>query len=222
MERRRRRSALSLCSAAALVTAVPLLSACGQDTHPGAAAVVDGSRISESQLQSQVGEVRKAQRAAPQGEQMIKQTGRLTKATLDGMIRERIVAHAAEEAGIHVTRRQLQQERRDFERQAGGAKRLEQALLQQQAIAPGEIDSQLRMQLRIDRIAQREGIDPRTPQGNAALTRKLQGVSKAMSIDVNPRYGEWDQRKTALGEARSPWLRDLSGREADREQQRPM
>lgn len=65
MESRRRRSALTLSAIAALVVAAPLLTACGNDAHPGAAAIVKGDRISTAQLQSRVGAVRDAQRGAP-------------------------------------------------------------------------------------------------------------------------------------------------------------
>ena len=59
---RRRRTALLL--AATLATAAPLLTACGDEAHPGAAAVVGDDRITVSQLENRVNEVRTAQRAA--------------------------------------------------------------------------------------------------------------------------------------------------------------
>lgn len=218
MESHRRRSALTLSSIAALVVAAPLLTACGNDAHPGAAAVIKGDRISMAQLQSRAGAVRDAQRAAPQGEQMIKQSGQLTRATLDGMIRERIVEQAARDAGVGVSRREVQQSRARIEQQAGGRKQLETSLLRQQAIAPDEIDDRLRMQIRVEKIAKAERINPQSPQGNQRLNAKLAEVSKAMNIDVNPRYGKWDQRKSTLANSSTPWLRDLSGDAADRKQ----
>ncbi|MFG3260335.1 SurA N-terminal domain-containing protein [Streptomyces sp. NPDC048172] len=220
MESHRRRSVLTLSAVAALVVAAPLLTGCGKDAHPGAAAVVEGDRISMAQLQSKVGAVRDAQRSAPQGAQMIKQSGQLTRATLDGMIREKIVARAADDAGVKVSRREIQQARAQIEKQAGGRKALEKALLQQQAVAPDEVDGRIRMQVRFEKIAKAEGIDPRSPQGNTRLNAKLTQVSKAMKIDVNPRYGKWNAGKSALGTAKTPWLRDLSGDAKDRQQQR--
>ncbi|MDJ1136523.1 SurA N-terminal domain-containing protein [Streptomyces iconiensis] len=218
MERQYRRSALTLSSLAALVVAAPLLTACGNDAHPGAAAVIEGDRISMAQLQSRAGAVRDAQRAAPQGEQMIKQSGQLTRATLDGMIRERIVKQAAKDAGVGVSRREVQQARARIEQQAGGRKQLESSLLRQQAIAPDEIDGRLRMQLQVEKIAKAEGINPSSPQGNQKLNAKLGEVSKAMKIDVNPRYGKWDEAKSTLAHTKTPWLRDLTGDAADRKQ----
>ena len=59
---RRRRTALLLT--AAIAAAAPLLTACGSDSHPGAAAVVGGQRITVAQLENRVNEVRTAQRTA--------------------------------------------------------------------------------------------------------------------------------------------------------------
>src|SRR5204863_523896 len=136
---RRRRSALSVSGAAALLLAAPLLTACGDDAHPGAAAVTDGGRISMGQLQARVAAVRDAQRAAPGSAQMIKGSGQLTRAALDGMIRERIVEKAAKDAGVSVTRREVGAYRAQLRKQAGGEKRLKDALLQQQAVAPSQV-----------------------------------------------------------------------------------
>ncbi|MEU3191166.1 SurA N-terminal domain-containing protein [Streptomyces sp. NPDC006992] len=219
MESRHRRSALTLSAAAALVAAAPLLTACGDDAHPGAAALVKGDRISMGQLQSRVGAVRDAQRATPQGEQMIKQSGKLTRATLDGMIRERIVAQAARDAKVGVSRREVQRVRGQLEMQAGGSKQLKAVLLRQQSVAPDEIDDRIRMQLLVEKIAKAKGIDPTSPDGNQRLTKELSATSKKMNIDVNPRYGRWDTDRSTLTGAKTPWLRDLSGEAAQRPQQ---
>lgn len=217
MHSRRRRSALT--AIAALAVTAPLLTACGQDAHPGAAAVVDGKRIGVAELQSRVGEVRDAQRSAPQGAQMVAGSGRLTGATLDGMIRDRVVARAARDAKVSVSRGEVQKSRAELTRQAGGTRQMEAMLLQQQGIAPHEIDDRIRMQLSIDKIAEAGNIDPRTPRGNAELSRKLARTSEALNITVNPRFGKWDAQKAVLGTATEPWLEDLSGKQADRRAQ---
>ncbi|RCG17855.1 hypothetical protein DTL70_26735 [Streptomyces diacarni] len=220
MESPRRRSALTLSAVAALLAATPLLTACGNDAHPGAAALVKGDRISMGQLQSRVGAVRDAQRAEPQGEQMIKQSGKLTRATLDGMIRERVVAQAAKDAGAGVSRREVQQVRGELEKQAGGKKRLEAVWLRQHHLAPDDIDDFIRMQLRIEKIAAAKGIDLMSPEGPQRINAELSRAADDMKINVNPRYGEWNTRTSSLGGDggdEAPWLRELSG-EADRAQ----
>ncbi|SCK10617.1 SurA N-terminal domain-containing protein [Streptomyces sp. WMMB 322] len=216
---RRRRSALTVSGAAALLVAAPLLTGCGDDAHPGAAAVAGGERISMAQLQAKVETVRNAQRAAPQGAEMIKGSGQLTRAALDSMIRERIVERAAKDAGVSVTRREVGEYQAQLRKQAGGEKRLKDALLQQQAVAPSQIDDWMRIQVSVDKIAKAGGIDPRTPQGNEALRKKFSKTSEKLHISVNPRYGKWDVQAATLGNRTEPWLRDLTGRQQDRQQQ---
>lgn len=215
----RRRSALTLSTAAALAVVAPLLTGCGNDARPGAAAVVDGDRISMSQLQSRVGAVRDAQNAEPQSAQLIQRSGQLTRATLDSMIRERVVREAADDAGVSVSRREIQRMRGELEKGAGGAEAFKKSLLQQQAIAPSEIDERVWLELTVRKIASASGIDLQTPDGNAALNAKFAETAKKMKIDVNPRYGKWSAAKAALATTESPWLNDKSGKRADREQQ---
>lgn len=221
MPSRHRRFALTVSGAAALLVAAPLLTACGSEAHPGAAAVLGGGRITMGELQGKVNAVRDAQRTAPRGDQMIKGSGQLTRATLDGLIRDRIVKQAAENSGVSVTRAEVGEARADLRRQAGGEAKLREALLQQQAIAPGEIDNRLRMQLLVEKIAEAENIDPRSPQGPTELNAMFAETSEAMKINVNPRYGKWDTKKATLGNTKEAWLRDLSGRKADQQQQQP-
>ncbi|NLU70881.1 SurA N-terminal domain-containing protein [Streptomyces sp. HNM0574] len=214
MHSRRRRSALAV--SAALLVGAPLLTACGQEAHPGAAAVMKGDRISTGALQGRVEAVRTAQRSAPQSEQMISGSGQLTRAKLDGMLRDRIVAKAAEDAKVSVSRGEIQRTRAELAKQAGGREQLEVMLLQQQGVAPDEIDDRIRMQLAVDKIARKAGIDPRSPQGNAQLNAELAKTSEAMGIDVNPRFGTWDAKKATLSSTTEPWLQDLSAKQADR------
>src|SRR5690606_4614974 len=116
---RRRRTALLLT--AAIAAAGPLLTACGNDAHPGAAAVVGDERITVSQLENRVKEVRAAQREAvpdeAQYEQAIARTGSLTRDTLHSMVLDRVLDHAAREAGVSVTPREVQRMRADMEDQ---------------------------------------------------------------------------------------------------------
>ncbi|MCH6160698.1 SurA N-terminal domain-containing protein [Streptomyces marispadix] len=216
---RRRRSTLTLSGAVTLLVAAPLLTGCGDDAHPGAAAVTGGERITMGQLQAKVKAVRDAQRAAPHGAELVKGSGQLTRAALDGLIRERIVEKAAKDAGVSVTRREVGKYHAQLRKQAGGEKQLKDALLQQQAVAPSQIDDWMRMQVAVDKISKAENIDPRTPQGNAALRKKFSETSKDLHISVNPRYGKWNVEASTLGNETEPWLRDLTGKQQDREQQ---
>ncbi|MFI1101124.1 SurA N-terminal domain-containing protein [Streptomyces sp. TLI_146] len=205
---RRRRTALALC--VALLGAGPLLTACGSEAHPGAAAVVGGDRIPVSALQSQVKDVRTAQQASPQAAQLIKNTGQLSRAKLHGLIFDRVLDRAAADAGVSVTRKQLQDARAAMAQQAGGEKAFADMLLQQRGVAPGQIDDAVREQVQLTALAAATGADLSTPQGQASVTRTLTEASKKLKIDVNPRYGTWDDKAIQLADTKTPWIAQVT------------
>ncbi|WP_328494539.1 SurA N-terminal domain-containing protein [Streptomyces sp. NBC_00414] len=205
---RRRRTAFLLT--AALVTAAPLLTACGSDAHPGAAAVVGDDRITVSQLENRVNEVRTAQRAATkdeaQYEQAISKSGGLTRDTLHGMVLDRVLRQAAQDAGVSVTRKEIQQARAGLEQQAGGAKALEVSWLQQYGVPPERLDDNLRVQIEAQKLAAELGTDTSQP----AFWKALSGASRKLDVDLNPRYGTWDVEKSSRTDAKLPWVRDVT------------
>ncbi|MFC8141448.1 SurA N-terminal domain-containing protein [Streptomyces paradoxus] len=205
---RRRRTALVLT--AAIAAAAPLLTACGNEAHPGAAAVVGGQRITVSQLDERVGEVRAAQRAAVQDEaqyqQTIARTGTLTRDTLQTMVLDRVLHRAAEDAGVTVSRKEIQAMRSGLEQQAGGAKALERTWLQQYGIPPQRLDENLRLQLEAQKLAEKLGTDTGRPE----FWKALSDASKDLNIDLNPRYGTWDVQKSSRADAKTPWVRDVT------------
>ncbi|MFJ4977378.1 SurA N-terminal domain-containing protein [Streptomyces coeruleorubidus] len=209
---RRRRTALVLT--AAIAAAAPLLTACGNDAHPGAAAVVGGQRITVSQLEERVGEVRAAQRAAVQSDaqyqQAIAGTGALTRDTLQTMILDRVLHRAAEDAGVTVTRREIQEMRSGLEEQAGGAEQLETTWLQQYGVPPQRLEENLRLQLEAQKLAEKLGTDTNRPEFWKALSE----ASKDLNVDLNPRYGSWDVQKSSRADAKTPWVRDVSAAQA--------
>ncbi|MFF8032357.1 MULTISPECIES: SurA N-terminal domain-containing protein [unclassified Streptomyces] len=205
---RRRRTALLLT--AAIAAAAPLLTACGNDAHPGAAAVVGGERITVSQLENRVDEVRAAQRAAvpdkAQYQQAVARTGSLTRDTLHAMVLDRVLERAARDAGVSVTRREVQEMRSGLEQQAGGAEALEAAWLQQYGIPPQRLDDNLRLQLQAQQLARRLGTDTSRPEFWKALSE----AGRELDVDLNPRYGSWDAEKSSRVDARTPWVRDVT------------
>lgn len=205
---RRRRTAFLL--SAALVTAAPLLTACGSDAHPGAAAVVGDDRITVSQLENRVKEVRTAQRAATQGEaqyeQAIAKSGGLTRDTLHGMVLDRVLHRAAEDADVTVNRKEIQQARAGLEEQAGGAKAFEMTWLQRYGVPPERLEDNLRVQIEAQKLAARLGADTSQP----AFWKALSEASKKLDVDLNPRYGTWDVEKSSRVDAELPWLREVT------------
>ncbi|MFC9160512.1 SurA N-terminal domain-containing protein [Streptomyces fungicidicus] len=205
---RRRRTALLLT--AAIAAAAPLLTACGNDAHPGAAAVVGGERITVSQLENRVDEVRAAQRAAvpddAQYQQAIARTGSLTRDTLHSMVLDRVLERAARDAGVSVTRKEVQQMRSGLEQQTGGAEALEAAWLQQYGIPPQRLDDNFRLQVQAQKLAQRLGTDTSRPEFWQALSE----AGKKLDVDLNPRYGDWDVEKSSRVDAKTPWVREVT------------
>ncbi|MEV1081063.1 SurA N-terminal domain-containing protein [Streptomyces sp. NPDC050211] len=205
---RRRRTALLL--SAAFVAAAPLLTACGNDAHPGAAAVVGGQRITVSQLENRVSEVREAQRAVvadeAQYEQAIAKTGSLTRDTLHGMVLDQVLHRAAQDAGVTVSRKEIQEMRASLEEQAGGAKGLETTWLQQYGVPPERLDENLRLQLEAQKLAENLGTDT----GQPAFWEALSDASDKLNVDLNPRYGAWDVEKSSRVDAKTPWVREVT------------
>ncbi|MEU6101329.1 SurA N-terminal domain-containing protein [Streptomyces flaveolus] len=205
---RRRRTALLLT--AAIAAAAPLLTACGNDAHPGAAAVVGDQRITVAQLESRVDEVREAQRAAvpddTQYQQVVARTGTLTRDTLHGMVLDRVLHRAAQDAGVSVSRKEVQQMRTGLEQQAGGAEELETVWLQQYGVAPERLDENLLVQLEAQKLAEHLGTDTSRPEFWQALSK----ASQQLDVDLNPRYGTWDVQKSSRVDARTPWVREVT------------
>ncbi|GCB48673.1 SurA N-terminal domain-containing protein [Streptomyces sp. NL15-2K] len=204
---RRRRTALLLSAA---IAAAPLLTACGNDAHPGAAAVVGGQRITVAQLETRVNEVREAQRAAvpddAQYEQAIAKTGTLTRDTLHNMVLDRVLHRAAQDAGVTVNRKEMQQMRSGLEQQTGGPQALEAAWLQEYGIAPERLDENLRLQLEAQKLAAKLGTDTADP----AFWKTLSKASEDLGVDLNPRYGNWDVQKSSRVDAKTPWVREVT------------
>ncbi|MER5496993.1 MULTISPECIES: SurA N-terminal domain-containing protein [unclassified Streptomyces] len=205
---RRRRTALTV--SAALLAGAPLLTACGGGTHPGAAAVVGGDRIEVSALQGQVAAVRKAQRGAQDASQLIDKSGQLSRAKLHGIIFDKVLDRAAKDAGVTVNRNEIQQLRKAAAAQSGGEARLRTVMLRQSWVAPGQIDTVFREQVQLTKLAAALGVDIQQPAGQQAVGEALTKASKALRVDVNPRYGTWDDKQTQLAGYKAPWISQVT------------
>ncbi|MER0446199.1 SurA N-terminal domain-containing protein [Streptomyces sp. Edi4] len=196
---RRRRTALSV--SVVLLAAGPLLTACGSTAHPGAAAVVGGERIEVSALQAEVKDVRAAQQQAPQSAQLIKDSGQLGKVKLSNMIFDRVLARAAGQAGVSVSRKETQDARAAMVRQAGGEDQLREQALTNGGLAPDQIDTYVQRQVTEQKLAAKIGA--RTQQD---LLPVLVKASKDLQVDVNPRYGSWNASQIQLADYQAPWI----------------
>lgn len=105
-----------------------------------------------------------------------------------------------------VTRKEVQSFRGELEKQAGDAKALEVAWLQQYGVAPERLDDNLRVQIEAQKLAAALGTDTSQP----AFWEALSKASKKMDVDLNPRYGDWDVEKSSRVDAKLPWLREVT------------
>ncbi|WP_335939725.1 SurA N-terminal domain-containing protein [Streptomyces sp. PTD5-9] len=205
---RRRRTAFVV--SAALLAGAPLLTACGSQAHPGAAALVGGDRIEVSAVQGQVAAVREAQRDSPDAAQLIDKSGQLGRAKLHSLIFDRVLDRAARDAGVTVDRNEVQEMRKAAVAQSGGEERLRAAMLQQSWVAPGQIDAVLREQVQLTKLAQALGADLRQPEGQKLVGDALGKASKALKVDVNPRYGTWNDEQAQLAAYQAPWITQVT------------
>jgi hypothetical protein len=192
-----RRTALSV--SAALLAAAPLLAACSGGPRPGTAAVVGGERITTSALQAQVNDVRTAQNRSEQGARLIGATAGLERLKLNKMIQSAVLERAADDAGLSVTPKEIEDVRQAQLQQVGGEKALAAAALEQAQLAPDQIDADTRFKLLRDKLFARYG-----SQDKALV--KLAEAAKALHIEVNPRYGRWDEKQILLGDQQTPWI----------------
>ncbi len=167
---RRRRTALAV--SAAVLLAAPLLAACGNEAHPGAAAVVGGERIEVSAVQAQAADVRAAQESSPEAAQLVNKSGQLNRAKLHGLIFGRILDKAAEDAGVTVTRKEIQEARTASRAQAGGEEQLRAMMLQQRWVAPEQIDNDMRQEVLLPKLAKALGADLGTPPDSRSSVRR--------------------------------------------------
>jgi hypothetical protein len=203
---RRRRTAILV---SALLAAAPVLSACSDQAHPGAAAVVGGDRIEVSTVQGAVQQVRTAQEGSPEAAQLIKDSGQLGRAKLYELIVNRVVDRAAEDAGVTVTRGELQQGRRALVQQAGGEEQLAAMYLQQRGVAPAQLGNTIRRDITIGKLAEGLGA-ANNPEGQKKLNDAFTAAARALDIDVNPRYGAWSDQKLELGQYKAPWINQVT------------
>jgi hypothetical protein len=210
---KRRTSALIL-SAAALLATAPLLTGCSTDAHPGAAAVVGGERISLASVQAQVDQVRDAQRALPEADDLVAASSGLTRDTVNFLVYLEVLERAAENHGVEVTRHDVQQARRNAEDNVGGPEALAQAALVPQGGLPlagdEQIDTMLRSQLLYQHLAERLGAMS-APNGQQMLIDELARTAEEIGVEINPRYGEWDAARVTLVPGDEPWIRAATG-----------
>lgn len=180
-----RRTVLRLVAA---VVAIVALAGCGVD-RLGAAAVVDGHKISIDRLQDLT---REFTTAVPGQE-----PGQAQAAILQQLILRRVLAVQARDAGVRVSDGRVASQLSSLIARVGGRKQLAAALAQQgQVVAPSQFADWLRSQLLFRRVASQLGGGTGEPseEAFAQADAQLRTYSRRAQIEVNPRYGSWSAR----------------------------
>lgn len=194
---KRRTSALSL-SAAAMLAAVPLLSGCGTDSHPGSAAVVGDHKISVSEVQADVEQVRDAQRAQPDADLLMANSNALPVERVEELVYGELVRQTAEEHQVTVSKRELARELSDTEAAFGGEEELAQAALSRLNITLDQFGDWVHTRMLVDGLIQK--------LGEEKAAEAISATADRLGVDVNPRYGQWDNDVSMLAVADTPWL----------------
>lgn len=188
MNRSRRAAATAATAALAALT----LSACGS-TQLGAAALVDGRRITISDVERTVETVRDQLEAVGAG---VARDEQAASNEVHRRVTGMVFAQAAGDLGVSVTDGELDA-RAAQERAAAGS---EEAFLRrfalQNRIPPDQVYPELRRALLIQKmtakIARDAGIAVTDDAVRPRLTQFLVDTAQKMVIKINPRYGRFD------------------------------
>lgn len=93
--------------------------------------------------------------------------------------------------------------------QSGGEEQLAAMYLQQRGVAPDQLDDVVRRDVLVSKLAATLSAT-NTPEGQQKLNQAFTAAAQALNIDVNPRFGAWDDKKLELGEYKAPWIAQVS------------
>jgi SurA N-terminal domain len=196
---RRRTAVIALA-----VCAVGALSGCSAASeHPGAAAIVGDQRIAVATLQADVS----AYRAALSQDAGAQEGSSVPGQTLQLLVLAQVVQQTLDERGLSVSEGQVQQDEAADATQAGGAAALAQDFVQQLSLAPSSMDTYYRMRAGELELLQQAGVDPTATDAGTQLQKILAASADRLGVQVNPRYGVWNDQKLALAAPSAPWLK---------------
>lgn len=176
---------------AAALLAGSTLAGCSAD-HLGAAAVVDGHRISTDELQEATRGYLAVVPDAESGEAQLR--------ILERMILSRVIDAEAAKLGVHASPARVAKERDRLLPSVGGRKGLVRELASGQqsiVLAPSYVDRWFKDRVLYTRIARQlaAGGDPTSSENITRTTRALIKTGRSLDVNVNPRYGTWNPRQ---------------------------
>lgn len=204
-----RRAAVAL--AGLLVALAPLTASCGAAVQVGAAAVVDGERISLADVQARAVGLRAV--VAPSPGETGPEAADLTRRAVSELILDALVVRALADHGLSLAAADVAAARAADRAGAadraapggdgGEAVRIDRLLALRGVPAAGA-DGYYRQQAGIRLLAAARGLDAVTGPGDAVVRRALAEAAAELRVRVNPRYGRWDARRVALVPAEDP------------------
>ncbi len=180
---------------AALLGAALLLTGCGIDTGAAGAAVVVGDRtVPDSEVATQVSEVR-----AELGDRPF-DAATVTTATVNRLTQRTLLDIAAQREDVVVTPTQVDELLTQNATGDGGMAGLEAALLEQYSVPSSQVRSYAETFLQQQALA--AALDDGAGDGGSqALTDYMIGLSDELGTRVAPRYGTWESSRLSLGAA---------------------
>lgn len=185
-----KRRTLALPAAVVLTLA---LGACSSTQQPGAAALIDGTAISDSTVAELVTEV-----GATTGEPS--QTAETNRKVISVLVQDDVINRVAVREGINVTETQVQDLINGAAKQAGGMQALQKNIAGQYGVAPSQLNSFARANLQFQELAAKlGGGDANAGSEKASLA--VSAASEIFHVSINPRFGTWDPKALNVGPA---------------------
>jgi hypothetical protein len=169
-----RRAAIVLGGAVAAIGLV----ACDTD-QIGAAAVIDGERITVSQLQDEVRSFHELAGTEPTGDQTD-----LQRQYLNSAISHRIVEEVGQDVGVSVSEAEIDQFIADEFSALNPEGDIRQLMVDNQLTEEG-FRQIIHDNIMFTKIAEAVG-------GEGPAGEQYEAVAEEMEIEINPRYGSWD------------------------------
>lgn len=175
--------------AVVLVGALVLTSGCALVDRAGAAAVADGARYTEAQLNADFIALDKALGSQDAPATM----DDLNRNFITMFISDQVMQRALADNNIEPDPVTVGKLRRSLVKQLGSEAKLE-AFAATKGIAPNQIWMVLRNSVQTTNLGAKLVGGTDTDAQNAAASQYLQGVAQAMDIEVAPRFGTWDPK----------------------------
>jgi hypothetical protein len=176
---------LALIAALSLVT----LTACG---NSNAAATLGKTTISQNELQATVDTILKEREGVDVSQMQLESGASLNRSQLRFLIITKIFDQIAAELKLGVTKTEIATTRANMIDQSGGAATFSTNLVAAQ-IASTNFDTYVRAILISDKITNAlKASGVADADVSAKLSQLVQAKTKQLQIQINPRYGTWD------------------------------